>query len=162
MTGASSGIGKHLALVLAEHGVRLCLSARRETELDEVKRECLAVSKYQLESDDVLVLKMDMLDIGEHQKYFGKVLKHFGHIDILVNNAGRSQRAKWQEIPIEIDRQIFELDVFSVVNLTRIYVTYLLESKKKGHVAVTSSLAGLMAFAGSPSYIAAKYAVHVS
>lgn len=161
VTGASAGIGKHLALVLAENGVRLCISARREAELEQVKRECLEVSKNQLHSNDVLVLKMDMLDYENHQTFFSKVVNHFGHIDILVHNAGRSQRAKWQDIPIEIDNEMFDLDVFSGLNLSRIYVNYLLATDKKGHIAVTSSLAGLMPFSGSGSYIGAKYAIHV-
>lgn len=161
MTGASSGIGKHLALALAKNGVRLCISARREAELDLVKKECLTLSKNQLQPNDVLVLKMDMLDYNDHELLFRKVVDHFGHLDILVNNAGRSQRAKWQDVQIAIDREMFELDVFSGLNLARIYVKYLLETSKKGHVAITSSIAGLMTFAGSGSYSGAKFAVHV-
>lgn len=162
VTGASSGIGKHLALALAKHGVRLCLAARREVELEQVKKECLSASNNQLNPDDVLVLKMDLLQFNNHQTYFNKVLAHFGHIDVLVNNAGRSQRANWQDIDIQVDRELFELDVFSVVNLTRIYVNYLLKSNKRGHVAVTSSVAGLIAVPGSCSYVGAKFAIQVS
>lgn len=162
ITGASSGIGKHLALVLAQNGVRLCISARRETELEHVKSECVRVSNTQLQSNDVLVLKMDMLDFDGHQKYFDHVLRHFGHIDILVNNAARSQRANFENIPIEIDRELFELGVFSVINLSRIFVKYLLRTNRKGHIAVTSSLAGLTSFTGSCSYVGAKFALHVS
>lgn len=161
VTGASSGIGKQLAIVLAQHGVRLCLAARREVELEQVKQECLAASSNQLKPDDVLVLKMDLLEFNNHQTYFNKVLAHFGHIDVLVNNAGRSQRANWQDVDIQVDRDVFELDVFSVVNLTRIYVNYLLKSCKRGHVAVTSSSAGLIGVPGSCSYVGAKFAIHV-
>lgn len=162
VTGASSGIGKQLALVLAKHGVRLCLAARRQVELEQVKQECLDVAKNQLKPEDVLVLPMDLLQFNNHQTYFNKVLEHFGHIDVLVNNAGRSQRANWHEVDIEVDRELFELDVFSVVSLTRIYVNYLLKSKKRGHVAVTSSSAGLIPVPSSCSYSGAKFAIHVN
>lgn len=162
VTGASSGIGKQLALVLATNGVRLCLAARREVELEQVKQACLTASDGQLNADDVLVLKMDLLEFGKHQSYFDKVVAHFGHIDVLVNNAGRSQRANWQDVDIQVDRDVFELDVFSVIHLTRIYVNYLLNSKKQGHVAVTSSSAGLIGVPDSCSYVGAKFAIHVS
>lgn len=162
ISGASSGIGKQLAVVLAKNGVRLCLSARREAELEKVKQECLAASGSQLSSDDVLVLKMDMLETDKHEANFERVLAYFGQIDVLVNNAGRSQRAKWQDVNLNVDREVFELDVFSVVNLTRIYVKHLLATGHKGHVAVTSSSAGLIGVPDSCSYVGAKFAIHVN
>lgn len=162
ISGASSGIGKELALVLAKNGVRLCLSARRETELEKVKKDCLAASGNQLMPDDVLVLKMDMLETDKQQEHFERVLAYFGQIDVLVNNAGRSQRAKWQDVELSVDREVFELDVFSVVSLTRIYANFLLRTGRKGHVAVTSSAAGLIGVPGSCSYVGAKFAIHVN
>lgn len=157
ITGASSGIGKQLAIELAKHNVKLCISARSLERLEAVKEECLKASK-RLISNDILVLKMDMLDIKSQKKHFDYVLKYFGEIDILVNNAGRSQRALFESIDISVDRDIFELDVFSVVNLTRIYVRH---TKGQGHVAVTSSSVGLISVPNSASYTAAKHAIHV-
>lgn len=101
---------------------------------------------------------MDMLDIDSHKKHFDAVIKHFGEIDILVNNAGRSQRAAFQDIDLKVDRDVFEIDVFSIVNLTRIYVRH---TKGQGHVAVTSSSLGLITAPNSASYTAAKHAIHV-
>lgn len=159
ITGASSGIGKSLAIVLARHGVKLCLSARREEELEKVKLECLAGSS--LKQADIFVLKMDMLETDKHQAYFDKVIKQFGQVDVLVNNAGRSQRALWQKIDIEVDRELFELDVFSVVNLSRVYVRHVEKNSLEGHIAVTSSSAGLLGVPNSGSYVGAKHALHV-
>lgn len=64
-------------------------------------------------------MQMDMLEIDRHEEYFQRVVKHFGTFDILVNNAGRSQRAAWQDIDLTVDRALFDLDVFSAVNLSR-------------------------------------------
>ncbi|KAJ6635806.1 Dehydrogenase/reductase SDR family member 7 [Pseudolycoriella hygida] len=158
ITGASSGIGKSLAIVLARHGVKLCLSARREDELEITKQQCLAESS--LKPSDILVLKMDMLQNDKHEDYFNRVVQHFGRIDVLVNNAGRSQRALWQNIDLQVDRALFELDVFSVVNLTRIYVKYVEKNSFEGHVVVTSSGAGLIGVPNSGSYVGAKHALH--
>lgn len=158
ITGASKGIGKQLAITLAKHNVKLCLSARSADRLEEVKFECLKQSK-RLQPNDILVLKMDMLDIDSQKRHFDTVIKYFGEIDILVNNAGRSQRACFEEIDLSVDRELFELDVFSIVNLTRIYVRHF---KGEGHVAVTSSSVGLISVPNSASYTAAKHAIHVS
>lgn len=157
ITGASSGIGKQLAIELSKHHVKLCISARNVERLEAVKEECLKNTKLLL-PNDILVLKMDMLDIEHHQRYFDTVVNHFGGLDILVNNAGRSQRASFEEIDLKVDRELFELDVFSIINLTRIYVKH---CKGRGHVAATSSSVGLISVPNSASYTAAKHAIHV-
>lgn len=82
-------------------------------------------------------------------------------LDILINNAGRSQRAVWENVDIEVDRQVFDLNVFGVVNLSRIAVQYF-NKKKDGHIVVTSSLAGILGAPFSCSYTGSKHAVHVS
>ena len=46
-------------------------------------------------------------------------MAHFGKVSMLVNNAGRSQRARWEYTDIGVDRDLFDINVFSVVNLTR-------------------------------------------
>lgn len=158
ITGASSGIGKQLAIELAKNHVKLCISARNTDRLKAVKEECLKQSKL-LNANDIFVLKMDMTEIETHQRHFDMVLNHFGRLDILVNNAGRSQRANFEEIDLKVDRELFELDVFSIVNLTRIYVKH---CKGQGHVAVTSSSVGLISVPGSATYTAAKHAIHVN
>jgi dehydrogenase/reductase SDR family protein 7 len=79
----------------------------------------------------------------------------------LVNNAGRSQRAIWEENELAVDKAMFDLNVFSVLSLSRIAVQYFMK-KNEGHIVVTSSLAGVMAAPYSASYIGAKHAIHVS
>lgn len=161
ITGASSGIGKSLALELAKNNVKLVLSARRTEELNKVKEECLQIAPH-IKKENILVLPMDLLNFDRHESVFQEVLKTFGTLDILVNNAGRSQRVKsWDSIDIKVDRDLFELDVFSVVNLSRIVVKYFKSQKNgKGHIAITSSGAGLVPVPFSPSYCGAKFAIN--
>jgi dehydrogenase/reductase SDR family protein 7 len=162
VTGASSGIGRELAKVLAKNGVRVALSARNVRELEAAKAECLSLSRGKLASDDILVLPLDLLKLDAHQDAFNRVVSHFKQLDILVNNAGRSQRAEWNKIDINVDREVFELDVFSVVHLSRLAVTYFEERNVQGQVAVTSSTAGIIGAPISASYTGAKHALHVS
>lgn len=149
-----------MALTLAKHGAKLVISARRGAELEVVKQECLQISNGKLQPIDILVMQMDMLQTDKHQRYFDAILQHFGRLDILVNNAGRSQRAAWQEIDLKVDRDLFDLDVFSVMHLSRIVVKYFIAAKIEGQLAVTSSTAGLLAVPNSASYTGAKHAIH--
>jgi dehydrogenase/reductase SDR family member 7 len=160
ITGASSGIGKELAKVLAKNGVRLVLTARNTRELDVTKQECLSLASGQLNQDDVLVLPLDLLNFSAHRECFNRVIAHFGDLFCLVNNAGRSQRAEWNKIDINVDRELFELDVFSVIHLSRMAVTYFEEKNVNGQLAVTSSTAGLIGAPNSASYTGAKHALH--
>ncbi|XP_039952376.1 dehydrogenase/reductase SDR family member 7 [Bactrocera neohumeralis] len=161
VTGASSGIGRALALILAKYGVRLVISARRENLLELLKEDCLEQANGLLSEDDILVMPMDVLNISQHEAYFDRVIKYFGRLDVLVNNAGRSQRASWEEIKVQVDRDLFELDVFSVVNLSRIAVRYFLQLRNvRGHIVTTSSIAGLCPVPFSATYCAAKSAIN--
>lgn len=162
ITGASSGIGRELAKVLATNGVRLALSARNARELEATKQECLSLSQGTLRPEDILVIPLDMLKFAYHQESFNRVISHFRALDILVNNAGRSQRAEWNKIDINVDRELFELDVFSVIHLSRLAVTYFEQNSIKGQLAVTSSTAGLIGAPNSGSYTGAKHALHVN
>merc|ERR1719239_835955 len=59
----------------------------------------------------------------------------------MIHNAGRSQRARFEHTAMEVDRSLFELNVFSVVNLTRVILPYMIDAGK-GHIALMSSSAG--------------------
>lgn len=155
ITGASSGIGAHLAEVLALNGAKLILTARNEKNLHLVRQKCIDNGSSR---EDIFVLPFDVTNISKHEFYFQKAVQHFGHIDILVNNAGRSQRAMWEDIEMEVDRDIFELNVFSVVSLSRIAVNYF-NKLERGHIVVMSSLAGVIGAPYSASYTATKHAI---
>ena len=76
-------------------------------------------------------------------KYNANFFLCFSQIDILVNNAGRSQRALWTETDLEVDRQMLEINVISVLSLTKLVLPHMLD-RKQGHIVCMSSLAGKM------------------
>merc|ERR1719225_2021306 len=113
VTGASTGIGAAIAIEAAKHGAKLVISARSEDKLRSVKQRCLDVGRYQgLMEKDVLVLPMDMTKFDSHQKCVDKVIRHFEKINIVIHNAGRSQRARWEHTDIQVDKDLFDLNVF--------------------------------------------------
>ena len=89
-------------------------------------------------------------------------IPHHPQLDVLVNNAGRSQRGRWEEIEIAVDKDLFELDVFSTIALSRRACKYFQTQGRCGHFAVTSSSAGKLGTPMSASYTGAKHALHVS
>ncbi|ENN76051.1 hypothetical protein YQE_07424, partial [Dendroctonus ponderosae] len=122
-------------------------------------RRISAVSLGQLADKDVLVIPMDVLDLASHKAHFQYALRHFGTVDVLVNNAGRSQRALFDDTDLAVDRQVFELNVFAVINLTRVALAHF-SQKGQGHVVVVSSVAGVLDVPFSASYTASKHALH--
>ncbi|CAL1267272.1 unnamed protein product [Larinioides sclopetarius] len=156
ITGASSGLGEHLAYELAHHGSKLIISGTSEERLNKVKTKCLEIG---LPEDDVFVLPFNMTDFDVHEECVKKVQQKFHKLDVLVNNAGRSQRASFAEIDVKVDKELFEINVFATLNLTRKVLHHFLENHR-GHFVVTSSCVGKMGAASSASYTGSKHALH--
>jgi len=156
ITGASTGIGAALAVEAAKNGSKVVISARKEDLLNEVRKKCI---ENGASADNILVLPLDMCDFSQHTPAYQKVLDKFGKLDVMVHNAGRSQRARWEHTEIEVDRDIFELNLFSVINLTRVVLPMML-SVGSGHIAIMSSSAGKAGAPFSGSYTGSKHALH--
>ena len=77
-----------------------------------------------------------------------------------MNNAGRSQRAEWTNIDIRVDKDLFDGNVFGLLNLSRVVMPHFL-AKNKGQIAVTSSVCGKVGAPCMSSYSATKHALHV-
>jgi dehydrogenase/reductase SDR family member 7B len=153
ITGASSGIGEALALEFAKQEARLILSARRKEELERVGQ------LTKLPELDLLILPFDLMDSSNVSGLAAQVINKFGRIDILINNGGFSQRGEAMETPIEIDRQLMEVNFFSYVALTKAVAPYM-KRQKSGYIVVISSIAGKFGFYLRSSYSAAKHALH--
>lgn len=157
IVGASAGIGEELAYVLAEAGCKLILTARREEELHRVKANCINANKN-LQDSDVEVYVLDICNLSLHEKASSDIISKFGKLDILVNNAGASQRAIWENIDMDVDKTMFDLNVFSQIHLSRIVTKYFIEVGQ-GHIVVNCSVAGLCAAPFSATYCATKHAL---
>lgn len=153
ITGATSGIGEALALELAKQEARLILSGRREEELKRVA----ALTK--LPDLDIMILPFDLSDTSKASGLAAQVMNKFGKIDILINNGGQSQRSNATETDEKTERNLFEVNYFSAVNLSKAVLPYMLKNKV-GQIVVVSSIAGKFGFYLRSSYSAAKHALY--
>lgn len=153
ITGATSGIGKALALELAPYGNRLILSARRKDELEVVAETCRS------HGSDAYVFPFDLSQPLEVETAAENVLSRFGTVDILINNGGISQRSFVMETPVEIDRKVMETDFFSGVILTKVVLPGMVQNGY-GHIIAISSVTGEFGFPLRSAYAAAKHAIH--
>ena len=155
ITGASSGIGEALSVAYAKESCRLVLSARREDELERVKKRCIEAG---LMGDDVLVLPLDVTREEDMPAAVERVLQHFGQIDLLINNAGISQRSLFVDTDISVYRTIFNVDVIGPIALTKAVLPVMLK-QGSGNLVVTSSIAGKVGVPYRTGYCAAKHAI---
>jgi len=152
ITGASSGIGEHLAYAFAARGAKLILSSRNEAELERVKDQCRGAAQ-------VLILPLDVAQFDSIPDAVKKASDQFGQIDILVNNAGISQRALAKDSSFEVDKRIMDVNYLGTVAMTKAVLPLML-AKQSGHIVVMSSVMGKVGFPGRSAYAASKHALH--
>jgi short-subunit dehydrogenase len=153
ITGASSGIGEAMARAFANQGAKLVISARREEELNRVKRD------LGLADERCMVLPFDVVQYDQAEAKVAEIMQYFGRIDVLMNNAGVSSRGFTVDNTMEAYKKIFELNVFSVIAITKAVLPMMI-AQKSGHITVTSSVAGKVGTPMRSSYAATKHAMH--
>jgi dehydrogenase/reductase SDR family member 7B len=152
ITGASSGIGRALAVNLSRRGVRLILSARSAERLEDCRQACT-------DSERHVVLPLDLTNLPSLEEASRQALQKHGPIDILINNGGISQRSVVVETRLEVDRRIMEVNFFGAVALTKLVLPSMV-SRKLGHIVVISSVTGKFGTPFRSAYAASKHALH--
>lgn len=150
ITGASSGIGEALAYEAAHRGAYLVLSARRETELNRVRKACSDPSR-------VAVLPLDLWDFAADAAA-ARAAGFFGATDVLVNNAGASSRGLVTDTDVSVYRRVMELDFFAPVALTRAVLPEMI-ARRSGHVVMVGSVVSRVGTPKRSAYAAAKHAL---
>lgn len=152
ITGASSGIGKALALALSEYNCQLILSSRRHDALELVKQQCK-------EPKRVAILTFDLAHYKEMTPVAIKAIECFGAVDILINNGGISQRSLIIETDISVDRKLMEVDYLGTIALTKALLPHFIK-RQSGHFITVTSLMGKFSSPYRSGYCAAKHALH--
>ncbi|SKA05141.1 Short-chain dehydrogenase [Chitinophaga eiseniae] len=152
ITGASSGIGRQLALLLAQEKARLVLAARHTDTLETIQRECLQHTPF------CDILTMDITVAEQVEAGAQKAWQLHGRIDVLINNAGVTQRSKLIDTQVSAIRQLMEVNFFGPMMLTKALLPYF-QQQQHGQIVVISSMAGLMGYPWRSGYNAAKHAL---
>ena len=149
ITGASSGIGKALAMSLASRGAFLSLGARRVDRLEELKRE--------MNVDEVICVETDVSKESDCKRLVDRTIEKFGKIDILINNAGVSMRALFKDMDMKVMHHLMDVNFYGTVYCTKFALPYLLQTK--GSLVGVISIAGYVGLPGRSAYSASKFAV---
>ena len=152
LTGASSGIGRELALQLAGQGAMLALASRNVEQLQEVAELC------RQRGGEALVVPTDVSEQSQCRNLVEQTLKEFGRIDTLINNAGISMHARFEEI---LDVCLIE-KIMRVNFLGSVYCTYFALphlKQTKGRLVGVSSYGGKFPSPMASGYGASKHAM---
>src|SRR5438309_2292703 len=152
ITGASDGLGRAAALLLAERGYRVFAagrSAEKRAQLDTVAQE----KRLPLET-----LEMDVSDDGSVQRAVAVVHQKTGKIDVLINNAGLAYVATVEDMTMGDWRQQFETNFFGVVRVTQAVLPKMRE-RRSGRIIMISSVSGLVTPPTQDAYRASKHAM---
>ena len=148
ITGASSGIGKALAIKFAQEGWKVAISARRENLLKEISKS----------QNNIDYFPLDVTDIEKCKTVFNDVKKKLGDVNISVFCTGIHDPKSEKKLNLEKVRKIMEVNFFGAVNsINAVYDYY--KNKKSGQISIVSSVAGYRGLPAAGAYCASKSAL---
>jgi NAD(P)-dependent dehydrogenase (short-subunit alcohol dehydrogenase family) len=149
ITGCSTGFGRELALHTLSLGYPTVVTARNPQQVEDIVKG---------HEGNALVLKLDVTDSAQVDAAVKAATERFGQIDVLVNNAGVGYFGAFEESDISEVRQMFEINVWGLTEMTRAVLPGMRE-RRAGTVVNISSVGGLVAFPSLSFYNASKFAV---
>lgn len=152
ITGASHGIGKEIALQLAEQGACLVLGARSMEKLNNNVQQC------QRRGAKAIAVPTDVSIKQQCQNLIEQSVKKYGRIDMLINNAGFGIESRFEDMPnLDLFEKVMQVNFFGGVYCTHYALPYL--KKSKGRLLAVSSLRGKFLSARADGYGASKHAM---
>ncbi|MGI4737135.1 MAG: 3-ketoacyl-ACP reductase [Janthinobacterium lividum] len=152
VTGAGKGIGRAVAVALAQEGVNVGLLARSTSQLEAVAAELRALGVK------AAIASADVADEAAVNAAVAQLKGELGPVDILINNAGIGTFAKFLDMPPADWEHIIRVNLMGVYYVTRAVLPDML-ARQAGDIINVSSTSGLRAAAGSSAYSASKFAV---
>jgi len=149
ITGASSGIGKSLAIKFANEGWQVAASARRENLLQELNKN----------NSNILPFPLDVTRGEDIKNVFDLILKKMNEVDLCIFSTGTYEPTLEKEINEKQIRNVMEVNFFGVVNCIKTVEKYFKE-KGSGHISIVSSVAGYRGLPNSTGYGASKAALN--
>lgn len=151
VTGASSGIGREIALRLARRGYRTAIIARRVQRIEELARELSAYAPSE-------PLPLDLSQPEGIEPAIAGLLARLGPAEVLVNNAGAGQYARFLDTSPQTERALMQVHYFSAAAMIRAVLPGMLR-RRHGHVINIASISSKMGPWGHSTYASAKAAI---
>ncbi len=148
ITGASAGIGRSTALLLAEAGVDVVLAARRRERLDELVE--------QIGPDHALAVPTDVRDPEQNRALVAAALERFGRVDTLVANAGIGMYGGIQDASDDDLARMLDVNLAGTVWGVRAVVPHM-RAAGRGDIVIVASVAGLRGDGNEAVYAATKH-----
>ncbi len=148
VTGASSGIGWRTAQDLAKEGFKVIAVARRDERLSELATQ----------SKNITPKRVDLLDSQMLDHFCEEISNLSEPVTVLVNNAGFSIRGALEDVVLSSIRQVFEVNLFSLIRLTQACLPGM-RRMRKGTIINISSIVGKFTFPLNGVYSSSKHAV---
>ncbi len=159
VTGASSGIGREFARIMAERGSHLVVVARNKKRLTEVADQ---LKEKHGVNRNIEVVILDLVNPEAPQRLFEHLQKVKIHVDVLVNNAGFGNWSRFEEEPYEKTRQMNMVNMVNLASLCHLFIPPMLEKGGGGIINVASS-AGFQPVPYMANYAATKaFVMHFS
>jgi short-subunit dehydrogenase len=152
VTGASSGIGRLLALRLARAGAGVGLVARRDEELGKLTAE------IEGGGGRALALPCDVADPAQVTASVQGALEHFGHVDLLVNNAGYGHHRRFLEWDVDDMERMIRVNYLGAVYFTKALLPAMV-TRGEGWIVFVASVAGRIGIPEESAYSASKFAM---
>lgn len=152
LTGASSGIGRAVALMLADRGAKLVLAARDEAALALVARAC------EQRGTSAIGVATDVRDEASVEELRDRAVERFGRIDVWINDAAVYMMGSLETTPVEAVRDLLATNVMGVLHGVRAALTQF-RKQQGGTLINVGSVAGKIAYAQAGAYCASKHAV---
>ncbi len=150
ITGATRGIGKQIALVLANQGYDVAINYRGEdNDLVSVKKEVEEMGRK------IYLRECDVSDYESCEEFIKDVIAEFGNIDVLVNNAGITKDGLFLRMKKEDFESVIDVNLIGTFNMTRNVIPYMIKAKK-GRIVSIASVVGISGNAGQTNYSASK------
>jgi short-subunit dehydrogenase len=153
ITGASSGIGRALAIRLAGQGANVVLAARRADRLEEVATACRQAG------GEALAVPTDVADEAQCKSLVEQAVGKFGRLDLLINNAGLAATALFEDFPdLTLFKHTMDVNFYGAVHCTYYALPHLKQSR--GRIVAISSVGGKAPLPYNAPYISSKFAMH--
>lgn len=162
--GASSGIGRAAAHLLARRGDTLVLAARAPEALADVERECLEIAErsgHPLAHGEprVLTVPTDVAHRDAVERLFTAAHALYGRVDAVVHAPAVVAYGRFEEVPAEVFDQVVTVDLLGTANVARAALQHF-RAEGGGHLVVVGSLLGKIATPWMSSYVSSKWGVH--